>query len=102
AVLADGDRIGVAHLSPRVAGATASGRRAGEVGRAGDGEQLADVLARVEKQVILDALAKSAGKKSQAARALGLSRPGLDAKIERHGIDVGTIRSEAKKRRGES
>ena len=56
-------------------------------------ESLADAtlqqtVSRLEKKMIIQALRKSAGNRSQAARALGLTRQGLLNKIGRYAIDL--------------
>jgi len=101
AVLCEGTHLRAAHLSPRVlsaapeaAGTSPSDAEGGRV-TLREGETLGDVLGRVEARVIAATLAQTAGKKAPAARKLGLSRPGLDAKIERHGIDIERIKRES-------
>jgi len=49
-------------------------------------EKLREVSRTIEKQMIYDALRKTKGNRSQAARLLGLSRQGLINKIERYNI----------------
>jgi DNA-binding NtrC family response regulator len=44
------------------------------------------LLADCERAAIREALRRTGGNKSQAARALGLSRNGLAMKIQRHGV----------------
>jgi transcriptional regulator of acetoin/glycerol metabolism len=44
-------------------------------------------LADVEKQVILQALDRASGNKSEAARLLGITRRALYGRLERYGID---------------
>jgi DNA-binding NtrC family response regulator/pSer/pThr/pTyr-binding forkhead associated (FHA) protein len=44
------------------------------------------LLADCERAAIREALRRSGGNKSQAARALGLSRNGLSMKMQRHGV----------------
>lgn len=56
-----------------------------EVGRVG--ETLDDTLNRVERQAILDALAKTGGNRTAAARLLGVTFRSLRYRIERLGID---------------
>jgi transcriptional regulator with PAS, ATPase and Fis domain len=48
---------------------------------------LKDVLARVEREMIEQALARCEGNKSEAARQLGISRSNLIAKSQEYGID---------------
>jgi DNA-binding NtrC family response regulator len=45
-------------------------------------------VAHLEKKMIIDALRKSGGNRSQAARDLGLTRQGLLNKIGRYEIDL--------------
>ncbi|MER2626031.1 MAG: sigma-54 dependent transcriptional regulator [Accumulibacter sp.] len=52
-----------------------------------DGETLDDYLNRVEKQAILDALAKTAFNRTAAARLLGVTFRSLRYRIERLGIE---------------
>ena len=51
------------------------------------GETLDDTLNRVERQAILDALAKTGGNRTAAARLLGVTFRSLRYRIERLGID---------------
>jgi two-component system response regulator PilR (NtrC family) len=55
------------------------------VGR--DGETLDDYINRVERQAILEALAKTAFNRTAAARLLGVSFRSLRYRIERLGIE---------------
>jgi two-component system response regulator HupR/HoxA len=94
AVLAGKGSIAPKHLSDRVRGADASRQRRGPAGVRWDGKStLEDALARVEREVLLDALHRAKGQKTVACRALGVSRPGLNAKLARHGIDAAAIRA---------
>jgi Nif-specific regulatory protein len=45
------------------------------------------VVTDVERKVVLEALAKTGWKKSEAARILGVSRPTLDAKMAEYGLE---------------
>jgi DNA-binding NtrC family response regulator len=47
---------------------------------------LRDAVAQLEKRMILDALERAKGNRSEAARQLGIGRPQLYAKMEEHGI----------------
>jgi transcriptional regulator with PAS, ATPase and Fis domain len=49
---------------------------------------MADAVQQVEKQMIKDAIRRSAGNKTRAAKSLGLSRRGLLNKIQRYHIEV--------------
>jgi len=49
---------------------------------------LQKTVERIEQKMIVDALRKSGGNRSQAARILGLTRQGLLNKISRYGIDL--------------
>ncbi len=53
-----------------------------------EGDTLGDKIAALERREIEAALRRARGVKSQAARALGLSRPTLDKKIADLGIDL--------------
>jgi transcriptional regulator of aromatic amino acid metabolism len=71
--------IGPEHLSPAVA-------QAGRA-RADSGTRLRDAVGELESTLIAQALAESNWNKSRAARSLGLSRLGLQKKIDRYEID---------------
>jgi two-component system nitrogen regulation response regulator GlnG len=51
-------------------------------------EMVREVTETLERSVIQEALTRSRGRKAQAARLLGVSRPTLDAKIELYGLVV--------------
>jgi nitrogen regulation protein NR(I) len=53
------------------------------------GDAFEALMSRFEALIIAEALAASANNRSQAARLLGLSRPTLLAKIEKHGLGGG-------------
>jgi DNA-binding NtrC family response regulator len=48
----------------------------------------ADSLPDVEKRMVLDALAKTKGNKSRAAKLLGLTRFQLYTRLKRYGLDT--------------
>lgn len=79
-----GERIGPELLSPNI---QAKGQSRGVSFR---GRALREIVARtvedVESQVIRTTLADAGWKKMRAAEALGISRPTLDAKIEKYGL----------------
>jgi DNA-binding NtrC family response regulator len=50
------------------------------------GDTLADAVARVEREMIVRAMARTGAVKSAVADALGISRVTLDAKLKTHGI----------------
>jgi DNA-binding NtrC family response regulator len=77
------DTITRACLSPAVVESTGSGRG---VVIAHD-KPLKDVLARVERDMIEQALARCDGNKSEAARQLGISRSNLIAKSQEYGLE---------------
>jgi two-component system NtrC family response regulator len=52
-------------------------------------------LVALEKALLLKALEKAGGNKSQAARLLGLTRRTLYSRMERHGLSVGHGEAEA-------
>lgn len=70
-------------LSPSVIDAPASGA---PLGFSPD-KPLKDVLARVEREMIQQTLARCEGNKSEAARQLGISRSNLIAKSQEYGIE---------------
>jgi DNA-binding NtrC family response regulator len=47
---------------------------------------LRDAIAQLEKRMILEALERAKGNRSEAARQLGIGRPQLYAKMDEHGI----------------
>jgi Nif-specific regulatory protein len=49
---------------------------------------LQEATARIERQMVMQALRKTGGNRSQAAKILGLTRQGLLNKIERYQISV--------------
>ncbi len=51
-----------------------------------EGLTLREAVLRLERQMILRALARAAGNRSEAARQLGIGRPQLYAKLEEHGL----------------
>jgi len=51
-------------------------------------EMVREVADDLERRAILEALRRTRGRKAQAARILGISRPTLDAKLEQLGVDV--------------
>jgi DNA-binding NtrC family response regulator len=48
------------------------------------------LLEAVEKQLIVEALRRSKGNQSKAAELLGIPRPTLHAKLQRHGVRTAT------------
>jgi DNA-binding NtrC family response regulator len=50
---------------------------------------LREAIARLEKRMIVDALERAKGNRSEAARQLGIGRPQLYAKMDEHGIGGG-------------
>ena len=53
----------------------------------GRGRHLKDVLDRVEREMIQEALSRCEGNKSEAARQLGISRSNLIAKAQEYGLE---------------
>jgi DNA-binding NtrC family response regulator len=49
---------------------------------------LQEVTQRIEQQMVVEALDKTGGNRSQAARILGLTRQGLLNKIARYQIEL--------------
>ncbi|HKA86190.1 MAG TPA: sigma-54 dependent transcriptional regulator [Haliangiales bacterium] len=83
AALAGGEIIDVPNLPEAV-----RDRRPAPVEPAPDGT-LREAVAALEKRMILRALERSGGNRSEAARQLGIGRPQLYAKMEEHGIGKG-------------
>jgi two-component system response regulator PilR (NtrC family) len=50
---------------------------------------LDEVLAEVERRLLLEALAKTGGVRSQAAKLLGVTFRSIRYRLEKHGIEVG-------------
>jgi DNA-binding NtrC family response regulator len=48
-----------------------------------------DLLEKVERLLLNEALERAAGNRSQAARILGLARPTFHAKLQRYGLQEG-------------
>jgi len=82
AVLAGGDIIDVTNLPEPVR--EERERPAPEPGD--DNVSLRDAVAALEKRMIIRALARANGNRSEAARQLGIGRPQLYAKLEEYGI----------------
>ena len=76
-----GQVIGVADLSPPVAAADPTAPAA-----APDDLSLKPRVERLERQLIREALGRAGGNQTVAARALGLSRFGLQKKLTRYGL----------------
>ena len=83
AVLMSGneERIDVAHLSEGVQAAVQPGSSVPKTGK------LKDVLGQVERQMMVDALARNDGNRTRAAEELGMSRWGLVQKIKSYEIE---------------
>ncbi len=75
------ERIDVSHLTETIASA---GGPAAHVQRKG---KLKDVLAQVEREMIIQALEENDGNRTRAAEGLGMSRWGLVQKIKTYEID---------------
>lgn len=54
----------------------------------GDGRKLAELVERLERDAIAEALRRTRGKKIRAAALLGISRPTLDKKIADYGLEI--------------
>jgi len=59
----------------------------------GNSKSLQDMVSRLERDAIAEALREARGKKIRAAAILGISRPTLDKKIEDYGLTVEKLRS---------
>jgi DNA-binding NtrC family response regulator len=80
-MLSEGPSIGLADLPPDLLAASAA-RDATT-----SGDTLEAAVGRVEREMILRALARTKANKSATADALGISRVTLDKKLEVHGIE---------------
>jgi Nif-specific regulatory protein len=88
-VLCDGETIDVEHLPPEISSADARAQgRALALGRKIEyvDRPLQEVVAELECEYIRRALQQCGGKKIEAARILGISRPTLDKKIKEYGL----------------
>lgn len=99
-VMADRETLGVELLSPHVARAAAPH----PCGSAEPPVELTSTLKQriesLELCILRETLARHRGNKSRAAEELGLSRVGLRAKLERHGLTPIVIGAAPRKRRG--
>jgi len=77
------DRVGPDALSESVRDAGASGANALQ-----PGQTLRSAVSQLEHGMIRDALERTGGNKTHAARNLGISRWGLLKKMQRHGIET--------------
>ena len=75
-------------LSPQIRGGTDDRAAVADLGKKTLKEMVKEVTDELESKVIQEALRRSRGRKAQAARLLGVSRPTLDAKIDLHGLVV--------------
>jgi DNA-binding NtrC family response regulator len=87
ALLADGDEIGPADLPPLVPASAAASEPALADGRPLK-QIVADAARAVERQAIRDALERSDGSPSKAARLLGISRASMYNKLKEYGIST--------------
>ncbi|HEX5803529.1 MAG TPA: sigma-54 dependent transcriptional regulator [Azospira sp.] len=85
--LSAGDAIDLADLQLAPAGHEEEGDGEDEGALTRAGETLDDTLNRVERAAILDALAKTGGNRTAAARLLGVTFRSLRYRIERLGVD---------------
>ena len=79
----DDGEIKVEYLSERIKGSADKGVRSGD-----DPATIQEATARLERKMVVDALRRTGGNRSQAARILGLTRQGLLNKIARYEIDL--------------
>jgi DNA-binding NtrC family response regulator len=77
-VLCEADPLEAGHLTLGAAGPREDG----------DGGTLAEQVAALERRRIEQALRAARGRKVDAARALGISRPTLDKKVKDYAIDI--------------
>ncbi len=75
-------------LSQTVRGNAEDNASVAELGQKPLREMVREVTEDLERKVIQEALRRSRGRKAQAARLLGVSRPTLDSKIDHYGLVV--------------
>jgi transcriptional regulator with GAF, ATPase, and Fis domain len=75
-------------LSPGIRGQADEPPVVADLGEKPLKDMVKDVTEDLEKRVIVAALRRSRGRKAQAARLLGISRPTLDAKIDAYRLEV--------------
>jgi len=75
-------------LSPHIRGGAEEDASVAALGDKTLKEMVREVTDELERKVIQEALVRSRGRKAQAARLLGVSRPTLDAKIDAYGLVV--------------
>jgi two-component system response regulator PilR (NtrC family) len=93
--LATGPTIGLGDLPREVSGAAAQPTPA-LVGLPDDGCNLDDVLGEVERRLILQALDRSGGVRTQAARLLGVTLRSLRYRLQKHALaDAGDETAES-------
>jgi DNA-binding NtrC family response regulator len=84
-LLSDEDTIALSHLPAEMQAVDVGGDRTFLLPM--DGVD----LDRVERQLILQALERSGGNKSQAARLLGISRDTLRYRLDKHGLETSSL-----------
>ncbi len=72
--------------SPQAATRSSSRYDAGDVEVASSGRPMRDAVAELERRMIVSALERAKGNRSEAARQLGIGRPQLYAKMEEYGV----------------
>jgi two-component system response regulator PilR (NtrC family) len=83
--LAKGPTIGLGDLPPELAGA-ASQPTPGLVGLPEDGCNLDEVMGEVERRLVLQALERTGGVRTQAAKLLGVTLRSLRYRLQKHAI----------------
>ncbi len=83
--LAQGPVIGLGDLPPELAGATAQPLPA-LVGLSEEGCNLDDVLGEVERRLILQALERTGGVRTQASKLLNVTLRSLRYRLQKHGL----------------
>jgi transcriptional regulator with GAF, ATPase, and Fis domain len=85
-ILCEGGLIDSGHLPLTVVGTDGNGNRAAPAARAAEASPALTTLDAAERDMIVQALAKSGNNKSKAARLLGLTRAQMRSRLEKHGI----------------
>lgn len=78
------EEVGLKLLSPELVGAQASGSHTAPGKEAW--EHLDEVVTNAERRAIVEALRRSSGNKSQAARQLGITRKALYRRLSKYGL----------------
>ena len=88
--LASGQMIGLGDLPREISGAAAQPTPA-LLELPAEGFNLDDVLGEVERRILLQALERTGGVRTNAARLLGVTLRSLRYRLQKHALDVGIL-----------